>query len=416
MITFTGDLSFSGRTEEFSLASVFLEQVVSALRDETGIDPFIVVVPGNHDCHFRQDSAVRDLVLRKVREQRGECDSDEMLKQCLGVQNSFFEWASENSLIPELDLPKRFCWLRECRLRTGQNVVFLCLNTAWMSTLHEQQGQLFFPTDKIPSISSADVVIAMLHHPYNWIEAANARLLRRTLEESCDIILTGHEHESEIFKKSTQAGATTEYVEGDVFQTEMDPARSGFNLILFDSTLGRFQLRPYTWKDSRYNLALSDDPEWASFTRNNKRKNRPYELSSDMFTFLRDPGAQLTHASKTLALEDIFITPNLRRFGRLSSTEGLQKEIVESEFVMNQVFADRYAYFSGDGPCGKSSLAKMLYLQGLRRGFVPVYLTGEQLTHVDPERLQKIILNQYSKQYSHPIQELSRNCRRTRKS
>ena len=401
-IVLSGDVAFSGQSDEYSLASEYLKSLTSKVQQQTGVKPQLLIIPGNHDCQFPSDSTVRDLVVQKIRGQRGECSSEEMLKQCLRVQDEFFGWAKAESFGPSLEINDRLCWTVEQTLATGQKVVFLCVNTAWLSVLHEQQGQLFFPIDKIPQLSPADLVVGVLHHPYNWFEASNARSLRRTLEEACDIILTGHEHESEIYKKTIQAGPIVDYLEGDVFCSDSDPERSGFNLIVVDLTKNRFQIRPYSWESSRYSLTGTDNPEWAPFVRNAKRKNRPYEMNSAMLEFLHDPGANLTHSAKTLELEDIYVTPNLRRFARLSSTEGIRREIVESEFVLNRVFADRYAYFSGEGYCGKTSMAKMLFVQGLRRGLVPVYVKGDQITRVEPERIQKTILSEYSKQYVHP--------------
>ncbi len=402
VVVLSGDIAFSGQSAEYKVASRYLDNLIKKIKAESRLSPAVVAVPGNHDCHFPSDTSVRDLVLQKIRNQNGECDSLEMLNQCLAVQDEFFQWATSRSFVRAVEIPGRLCWTIEHSLHDGRKIVFQCLNSAWLSAPHEEQGKLFFPIDKIPEISSADLVLAIVHHPYNWIEANNARSLRRTLEETSDIILTGHEHESDIYKKTVQNGPALEYLEGDVFHSNYDENRSGFNLLVIDFDNSRFQVRPYTWDGTRFSLADSPAGEWATFIRNAKRKSRPSEINPDMMSFLRDPGAQLTHRAKTIELGDIFITPNLRRFMRLSSTEGIQQEIVESGFVMNRLFSDRRAYFGGEGPCGKTSMAKMLFLHAIGRGLLPVYLTGEQLTHVEPERVHKIVVTQYCNQYRHP--------------
>lgn len=401
-IVISGDVAFSGRSVEYEAASSFLSTLKEIITRETSCDPKVVVIPGNHDCLFPQDTSVRDLVLAQVRNSQGRCESIEMLRQCLDVQHNFFSWAQSETDIPELETKQRICWTLEHRLNSGQKVVFLCINSAWLSSLPEVQGRLFFPIDRVPEVSSADIVVSVLHHPYNWFEAMNARSLRRMLEETSDVILTGHEHEAEIYKKSSHSGAEVNYLEGGVFHTDTDDNKSGFSIILFDVGKGKYQVRACFWDGSKFSLSDGEGAEWRAFVRNAKRKTRTHELTDDMSQYLRDPGAQLTHKAKAIELEDIYVTPNLKRFVRLKPSEGLQRETVESDYVINRLFDDRYVYLGGDGQCGKTGLAKMLYLHALHRGLVPVLIKGKLLNHVDPEKIQKTILGEYSKQYVHP--------------
>jgi hypothetical protein len=53
----------------------------------------------------------------------------------------------------------------------------------------------------------------VIHHPYNWFNADNAREIRAELENQSDLILTGHEHDAGAFTKTTYDGEHNEYLE-----------------------------------------------------------------------------------------------------------------------------------------------------------------------------------------------------------
>ena len=93
----------------------------------------------------------------------------------------------------------------------GNNLRLNLLNTAWCSQLHERQGELIFPVNLWESAgsppNSPELVISVLHHPYNWITSNNARELRAALDRRSDLILTGHEHDHTAYSKRSVFGA-----------------------------------------------------------------------------------------------------------------------------------------------------------------------------------------------------------------
>src|SRR5205807_9361756 len=99
-----------------------------------------------------------------------------------------------------------------------------CCNTAWLSEIREKQGGLFFPVERlklaaVPERDAKDaLLITIFHHPYSWLATTNARNFRKAIEESSDVVLTGHEHD---FTKKTVTGLIGEvnqYIEGGALQ------------------------------------------------------------------------------------------------------------------------------------------------------------------------------------------------------
>ena len=66
-IAITGDIAFSGLSEEYEIASellLFLKSSLTKYQPECPID--FIIIPGNHDCDFSNESTVRDIVISEI--------------------------------------------------------------------------------------------------------------------------------------------------------------------------------------------------------------------------------------------------------------------------------------------------------------------------------------------------------------
>jgi predicted phosphodiesterase len=397
-ILISGDIAWSGHATQYEAATTFIKDLREGMQRELKVDIKIVAVPGNHDCAFPEDSTVRDLVIEKIRSLDGVVGSSQMLRECLGVQDGFFRWLAGLTELGELDGPERLSWIVKFDLPSGRRVATISLNTAWMSTMKEEQGKLFFPIAHLPESPNADLVLSILHHSHHWLQAKNARELRNALQASCDVIITGHEHDPDAYTIVARDATSIEYVEGDLFGNPNRKGDCGFNVLLIDLDNSRYQVRHYTWDGTLFS-SQAPGIDWTGFVRNARRSNSMLKLSDTMTKFLRDPGAPFTHHAKEVELEDIFVTPNLRRFTTTRGPEGLHREVVESDYVINRIFEEKCIYFSGDAQCGKTALAKTLFQQALQRNFTPVLLKGARLNSPEPNRILRAMEKELSNQY-----------------
>ena len=191
LIVVSGDVAFSGAVAQYDAALGYLRQLRTAIEEEIDRPCPILVCPGNHDCDFSGDTEIRDMVVERIRSEREFNGRSPMLAQCIGVQTNFFEFLSEFDP-PPLAGVERLAWTKTINGGKGPlDVGIRLLNTAWMSTIHENQGHLIFPTELIPEMPDAGLRITVMHHPLNWFQAENARDLRRLLQASSAVILTG---------------------------------------------------------------------------------------------------------------------------------------------------------------------------------------------------------------------------------
>jgi predicted phosphodiesterase len=258
VIVVTGDIAYSGKEIEYYYAWELIKGVADGLRksiprpaSQNQIVVHCVAVPGNHDCDFGGSGNARTLVLDGVLKEPSQCQDASILKICTEVQNSFFEFlesfASEgrrDSVAGVAGYGARLCY--EYNFAVGGHAIrFLCFNTAWVSRLREVQGQLVFPAEAVPGVGgNHSLTVALLHHPYNWLEAGTCRPFRKRIEQVADLVLTGHEHEATRRAQEGGGGERNTYVEGGALQDSEDRSASAFNALVLDLEKGKVALLP----------------------------------------------------------------------------------------------------------------------------------------------------------------------------
>lgn len=82
----------------------------------------------------------------------------------------------------------------------NKKICFNLINNSWISELQENPGKMIFPINMLDSIEDnlGDVNITLIHHPDNWLDPDNRKAFRKSIENSSDIILSGHEHAGKI--------------------------------------------------------------------------------------------------------------------------------------------------------------------------------------------------------------------------
>ena len=250
-----------------------------------------------------------------------------------------------------------------------------------MSRLDEskRQGTLIYPLNAVQVAlgENADLVISLLHHPFNWIQTNNARALRQLIESSSDLIMTGHEHVAQLYSKSKSEDKTNEYVEGAVLQ-DTESSTSGFNIIMIDLAKKEYQAQEYSWETELF--IPKRKQELRPFHRMNTTPKK-LEITREFSAFLLDIGAAFTHPSKsTLCLPDVFVYPDMDNLS-YHRVKGEQAEtpIISGKGVLEYVLLHCQLLIVGGDKAGKTALAKTLFSDLYERGFVPLLISGTEL-------------------------------------
>ena len=416
MIAMTGDLAFSGSESQYLTGWLFLDEIRRelglAVTCRAGADCVpvdIIAIPGNHDCDFSVTSKLRDIVVDGVLANRQTAFERPIVDTCTSVQSTFFQ-ALESfcTMGPGAALenyPSRLAY--QYRISVGaSHVRALCFNIAWLSRLHEGQGSLFIPEETVPieRDPSDDLVIALFHHPYNWMESNAARAFRKRVEAIADIILTGHEHDSTSRSQQVSTGERNLYVEAGALQESHDPSRSAFNCLVIDIGNCRQKLARYEWEGSTYTLlgtrSKSGDAfglEWEDYQVTRLKQRGAFEVSEFFRKELEDPGATLIHRARgILKHADVFVYPDLQEIEQRSYDSG---RLVRGNSVTDLLINSNRLVVLGDSESGKSSLCKQAFVDLMSAGFIPVIISGSKSAPLG-NHLHGWIVNQFETQFA----------------
>jgi len=370
VVVVSGDVAFSGTEDQYLNAMGLLEELCAGLGaylNQPGEIP-CVVVPGNHDCDFTAASAVRDMVLQTLMDEPRKLSDPDVVRVCTGVQEPFFQFLAatggsylhqDGRLFYEYSIPLG-----------SETLLFRCYNTAVTSRREEKPGTLLCRFESTFRRDGAALVISVLHHPYNWLTPSSHRETRREIERTSDIVLTGHEHEHTRRVQHVATGETNEYIEGAVLQEGGQLDSSAFNVLVVDTQTLRQRFYHLLWRDNLYVPTVSH-AEWEHLQLNRLRTKQPFEPAEQMQEFLDDPGLALTHRDLgRLKLSHVYVAPDLREV----SYKGEQLGLLHGDDLVDRVVEAGTVLITGSEQSGKTALAKRLFAEFRRKGFVPLFV------------------------------------------
>lgn len=210
LILFSGDLVFSGEDHSsFSSARTrFIDRVLAS----TGLTrESLFIAPGNHDVSrraVRSDSFVEagaratltsDVLVNEFID--GLVSGDSASGRVIERLDNFYKFVrSEIDVSPVVNDPLlRVFVAKKGDLRVG----IACFDTAWRATGKSDnvdRNKLILGErhiDKaIAAIETADIKIAMLHHPLNWLAEFDEVVVSNRLYYGFDLLACGHVHDS----------------------------------------------------------------------------------------------------------------------------------------------------------------------------------------------------------------------------
>ncbi|MEO8761345.1 MAG: metallophosphoesterase [Bacteroidia bacterium] len=405
IIVVTGDIAFSGLEKEYDLAYIFFDDLIKKLEKYTKQLPVIIFIPGNHDCDFSGDQTIRNLVIEKVKETWYKNINEQIIKTCTEVQLNFWNFVTRfnntqintifsHSLLNVYEFTKN-----------EKNIIFNCFNTSWISKLKEEEGQMAFPTEYFGEekiIHKSDLTINLIHHPINWQNNTHHREFRKLLEESGDLILSGHEHQTNQREVSEMGGQTTIYLESGALQDDI-VSRSAFNLYTFDLQKASYNYYEYSLIDGQYTIKVKLEDKQYDHRYSLAKKEFSYDPK--FINYLSSTDAQYTHPqTDNLLLTDIYVDLKLKEIS-LDEKESLSipKHRAISDLVYKNDAPLKWCIIGAESS-GKTALLKTLSMRFYNQDQVPIFLKGENLTDISFDKIKKIVKNAFCDQYDRKCQ------------
>ena len=252
LVAITKDLAFRTDPAEYAAAAKMCEDLLAALSlDESRL----FVVPGNHDV---DQGKIDPLFLENLYSFNSQLDilkrvGHEAFRKNLKEKLSAFDCFAWNvSGKPHCDAG-RFHYTEKLRIeKDGESILIniLGLNSALFAGYNGDDKQKLalglFQVDAAlkEAEKSADLSIALLHHPFPCFDKCE-KVSRNRLVGGADLILTGHVHEEENVQQKDAAGDAVLIGAGASFATRQ--WRNSFGVLDIDLDVGRGRVRFYEY-------------------------------------------------------------------------------------------------------------------------------------------------------------------------
>ena len=226
LIFATGDIASNGKGKEYVFATKFFDD----LRDAAGLEKEqLFIVPGNHDIdRMMGKGLVRTLESNDKADEYFDLKTS--LPHLIQRMSAFSKWY--NNYFKNI---RKFPTMSTCShveviTVRGTRIAVLPLNSALFCIDDNDHNKLFIgrrcldsAVKQLQSQVEADLKIALLHHPLDWLSSIERANIKTTLGAAVDLVLQGHYHETETEGIASANGGYLKLAAGASYQTPQYP-------------------------------------------------------------------------------------------------------------------------------------------------------------------------------------------------
>lgn len=389
LVIFSGDLVFKGNNlKDFSSAKeIFLDRLCKEL--DLSIND-IVLCPGNHDMDRTYKSeSLEEKFETKIRTsdslfeffKNKDYDYQTAIKTTENYNLFVKEYYNGLENVKNYDL---YCIHK--KIVDNYEIGILSINSSWRSVDDSSNGKLLFPKflleEALYELRDLKCKFLVLHHPIHWFKDFNQSELQNLIFKSCNIMFSGHIHESEI---------TTHYKQNNGIFAHVSPASLtwdkdyiGFSIIDFDiknesnANVSKFhfskEMNNFSFIEN-VDVKIPCGEEKAEQNRVRNKINSKINLE-----LLNSKDLLLTsnfEENNDNAFIELFNNPKISIRPKQDLTEGINKESDKFEFDILLKNVNNY-FIYGQDKSGKSSVLKYIQLFHLKNyvknGNIPFYV------------------------------------------
>ena len=398
ILLITGDICFSGTSDQYEVAYCFISDIVESLEKYINKKINVFIAPGNHVCNFDNNNGARAAIIKQV---LIDGKVDESIAECCCIVQKEY-----NEFLNLFNDKSSTCVFKDNLVRIykidnlKKDIYFIMLNTSWISQKKEKTGEMYFPIDNYENEINKcldGLVITFFHHPSKWNNPIVSNYLDNKIESFSDFIFEGHEHISQKYEKCSDNNHCV-YIRGNALQDDRNPGKSEFDFVIIDMDQGVYNYQVLSFDNGNY-IKIKDS-EWVDYKEIIENKKEKFKLKNETLKIINDIGFNLSHPRKDrLVLKDIFVYPYLEEIEIENMRDGSYKEVQINSKQLLDLLDEHPAIIYGDEKYGKTSLARMLYLESLKKGDCPVYVNGSDIKHKFVENSQKLIEKCFDNQY-----------------
>lgn len=394
LIVVSGDIANKGKAEQYILAKQFFDNLKSSIEKSTESRVIFAFAPGNHDCDFALESPIRNYLLKSV---KAENIAQEFFSNVAGIQSHYFDFVNQYS---EYD-PNKIINTVQFEM-DGDIFLVVSANTAWMSEIHENPGNIVMPENLLSEVKIDNkdfkYVFYTFHHPTNWLYPDKKRPFINHIRKSTDFLLMGHEHERDTYTKS---GEDFSFIcsHGKELQ-DRDSSSSAFSVYLFDVGFQNYSLIDFVWKGDKY---IREKERTNQIHKNEFLHQSVYCPDPSIIDYCEDIGITLNHFAKdSITLSDLFVCPDVCRY---TYGKGNDTGIIIRDNALQRLNENKLSIIIGTTSQGKTALSKHLFLTEESANTCCILLDGSDFTSSITSSIIDTIEGRYVKQYSSDLLE-----------
>lgn len=262
-VVFSGDIAFSGQPAEYDAA---WQHLLNPVLGAVGITPDrLFIVPGNHDMS-------RDYVYDMLPPQlQKPLETDTLVQKWLADEKrsrTLEPFEAYRAFVAKHTRQSNPDYASIQRLTVGdKQVALMGLNSSWMCGRHkDHKGEVYDARylvvgepqlhNALAKIADAEIKIAVIHHPFDWLADFDRNRIERLLTRECHFILRGHEHQPhvQVIVSSGTGGDCIIIPAGACYERRIseDPRyTNAYNWVHVDLAAGQGMVYLRRWSDPR---------------------------------------------------------------------------------------------------------------------------------------------------------------------
>jgi predicted MPP superfamily phosphohydrolase/tetratricopeptide (TPR) repeat protein len=256
LIFLSGDIAYSGKAEDYALATNWLDKLLSAAgltRRE------LLVVPGNHDVD-REHARGLSRTCKSMAEADAYLAPEVGRPHHMAKFGAYIDWY--NQFFADIRVhPISTCGPVELIEVADRRVGILPINSALFCLDEHDHSKLWIGRLQLEQAAQAlgelkpDLSVAVMHHPLEWLAHDEIATIRKTLGDSVDVVLRGHLHEADLERVFSRGVSTLTLATGAAYQTRDWP-----NKALYVTVRGaELHVAPIRFTDTPERTWVADD-------------------------------------------------------------------------------------------------------------------------------------------------------------
>jgi len=345
LVLVSGDIAQGGHPGEYDFAEdVFFGPASEVLAIDKSC---FAVVPGNHDCDWELSRTLSYPDAGRLADEITRILGNRGLRRMyMTPMSAHAEWAGQFVGADESFSPDDIGGLRRFRIGDRQ-VAVLHLNSAWLSgplvgqpsggDTQRESGNLAIGekqlTDAMMALEPDDLVMALVHHPLDWLSPVDRQAIELLLHKQCQFLLCGHLHTNRATIQKAPQGDLVQLPTGTLYEGRDYP--NGYTIGTYDFATGEteFWLRRYQREADEWQRDLASTGD-----RNNGVLRFEVDSLRGITKVVEDEKLYAAAPRSGTAMMDAMIGPstNVRDY-ELEFTDGCRRSLARLQMTEDQL-------------------------------------------------------------------------------